>query len=160
MRKRSNVLVQSLLLIVPLVSNSGAALADASEASADTAQTVEGDAQDVAKSERMRALSEVRFGKGTDMFSLPPAGINTLADALVFRPVNAGLGVLSAVTYVIAVGPTLAFEPDRHDELVNSLLVEPWLLIWKRPFGSPLDYRASEPSATRETRETSETSAS
>ncbi|MEE2662958.1 MAG: hypothetical protein VX681_02470, partial [Myxococcota bacterium] len=65
MRKRSNVLLRSLLLVVPLVSNPGAALADAADdipAAEYAGGTEDGEPEAASKSERMDALSDVSWG--------------------------------------------------------------------------------------------------
>jgi hypothetical protein len=102
------------------------------------------DGEAPAARDRMSALSDVKLANDRYIISRSPLGINALADLVVLRPVNIGLGVFAAATYVIAFGPTLASSADAHSELVDDLLVEPWRLIWYRPLGSPLDYRARD----------------
>jgi hypothetical protein len=159
MRIRSHVLAWSLLLTALLSLNVGVALADQHEESSDEVEIEEykggtvdpADEQEAeSEQERMRAMSDVRFGTDTHFFSRVPIGLGRMGDLLFFRPLNIALGGIAAATYVIAVGPTLAFEPNAHDKLADDLLIEPWRLLWKRPLGGPLDYRARDKVAAAE----------
>jgi len=103
--------------------------------------------------ERLGTMSEIRFGSDTNILSRVPWGLDRWGDLLLVRPVTISLGIVSGMTYGIAVGPTLVFDPDSHDKLQDDLLIEPWRLLWKRPLGGPLDFRARDVADVMESEE-------
>jgi hypothetical protein len=135
-------------LVLPGVLLGGPAIGVATAAEDDSTLTIieeyVEDEQAPATREQLETLSDVRLADDRYLISRSPLGLNALADLAVVRPVNIGLGVFSAATYVLAFGPTLASSADAHSKLVDDLLVEPWRLMWRRPLGSPLDYRARD----------------
>jgi hypothetical protein len=168
MRTRSNLLLWSLLLVVPLASSPGAARADHHEGAEDieiqtyAGGTEDGEQEVAEETERMGALSDMRWGSdnpveraagsltvlgfeplslldfrwmGIDRF---PIGLDRIADLVILRPVVAGLGALSAVTYAIGVGPTLLANPDGHAAMRDQLLYSPWRFMRDRPLGEPM----------------------
>lgn len=143
-----------LLLSIAFVALAGSASADHHEEASDeveiieyTGGTLEGEEEAVADPsatrEQMRTMADVRFGPDTHFFSRVPFTINRMGDLFFLRPVNLSLGLVGALTYGFAFGPTLISDADKHDELVDGLLVEPWRMLWNRPLGGPLDYRAA-----------------
>lgn len=128
-----------------------------------------------AEPERMKALSDLRWSKPklpsavdpvvppvvNDVIAViavdrSPLSLSGIGDLVFLRPATAALGVLAAATYGVAAGPTLIFDPSKHDALRDDLLYGPWRNLRDRPLGEPTP--VAEPAETTEPTETAEPS--
>lgn len=150
-RTRRNVLL-CVLISVALVSLPGAAFA---QEEAEGIQSLEAEGTTVAESESLGTLDDYRWA---------PAGIGRMFDMLIMRPMALALTGLTAVTFSIAVIPSLIRgDTEQRDKLYNGMIWEPIRYSVLRPPFSPPDHfklldeqREAEEALAQEARETAQ----